>query len=362
MKTNQFVRQQRNLFKGVQTFMAKLTIKEIARMAGVSPSAVSIVVNNRKGVSEPTRARVMDIVEKLNYYPNPSSRRLLFNKTNNIGILFKKNASPMEHFFYSELNSVILQECEALGYNLIFSSLEYNNKTNEITLPNVVNYRDVDGVIFYGDIDIQIINKFNTMDIPFIIVDSHNRSEDILSVSADYYEASYTATKYLISIGHMSIAFIGTSLIPFYGNQTFFGFKKAIEENRISLPINWIQLDAFDENSSYLCMKNILSYNQAPTAIVCSADIYAIGAMRCLKDNNYKIPDDMSIIGIDDIILDQYVEPALSTIKIDKVEMGKSAIDLLIKKIENEKTGNQIITSNELVIRRSTKPVKDTKV
>ena len=337
--------------------MAKLTIKEIAKMAGVSPSAVSIVLNNRKGVSEHTRTRVMNIVKKLNYYPNPNSRRLLFNKTNNIGILFKKNVSPMEHFFYSELNNIILHECEALGYNLIFSSLEYNNKTNEIILPNVVNYRDVDGIILYGDIDTQIINKFNTMDIPFIIVDSHNVSNDILSVSADYFEAAYTATNYLINIGHKAIAFIGTSLIPHYGNQTFSGFKKAIEENRISLPINWIQLDAFDEDSSYLCMKNILSYNQAPTAIICAADIYAIGAMRCLKDSKYKIPEDMSIIGIDDIILDQYVEPALSTIKIDKMKMGKIAIDLLVKKIKNENVENQIVSSNELIIRKSTQPV-----
>ncbi|HOJ11126.1 MAG TPA: LacI family DNA-binding transcriptional regulator [Clostridiales bacterium] len=336
--------------------MAKLTIKEIAKMAGVSPSAVSIVLNNRKGVSEETRNRVMEIVEKLNYYPNPNSRRLLFNKTNNIGILFKKNASPMEHFFYSELNSIILQECEALGYNLMFSSVAFNNKTNEVILPNVVNYRDVDGVIFYGDIDIQIINKFNTLDIPFIIVDSHHTSGDILSVSADYNEASYTATSYLISIGHTSIAFIGTNLIPFYGNQTFSGFKKAIEENRISLPINWIQLDAFDENSSYICMKNILSYNQLPTAVVCSADIFAIGAMRCLRDNGTKIPENMSIIGIDDILLAQYVDPPLTTVKIDKVKMGKIAIDLLVKKIENKKAENNVISSNEIMLRNSTRP------
>jgi DNA-binding LacI/PurR family transcriptional regulator len=336
--------------------MSKLTIKEIAKIAGVSPSAVSIVLNNRKGVSEETRKRVLEIVEKLQYFPNPHSRRLIFDKTNNIAILFKKNTSPMEHFFYAELNNVILNQCEALGYNLMFSSVDFDNENNEVILPNIIKYRDVDGVIFYGDMDLQIINKFKTLEIPFIVVDSHQISSDILSVSADYYEASRMATKYLISIGHVSIAFIGTNLLPFFGNQTFSGFKKVIEENRISIPINWIQLDAIDEKSSYSCMKNILSYDTLPTALVCSADIYAIGAMRCLKDNGIKIPDDISIIGIDDILLSQYVDPPLTTIKIDKVQMGKIAIDLLVEKIENNDVTNHIINSNDLIIRDSTKP------
>jgi DNA-binding LacI/PurR family transcriptional regulator len=219
----------------------------------------------------------------------------------------------------------------------------------------------------FNDGDIESMNSFKgtdkvesptfkTLEIPFIVVDSHQISSDILSVSADYYEASRMATKYLISIGHVSIAFIGTNLLPFFGNQTFSGFKKVIEENRISIPINWIQLDAIDEKSSYSCMKNILSYDTLPTALVCSADIYTIGAMRCLKDNGIKIPDDISIIGIDDILLSQYVDPPLTTIKIDKVQMGKIAIDLLVEKIENNDVTNHIINTNDLIIRDSTKP------
>lgn len=336
--------------------MPKLTIKEIAKIAGVSPAAVSIVLNDRKGVSDETRKKVRDIVEKLQYAPNPNSRRLLFNKTNNIAVLFKKNLSPMEHLFHSELNRVILHECESLGYNLMFTSVTVDN--DNVVLPTVIKSYDVDGIIFYGDIDPLILNSIKKFDIPYIIADSHSPASDIPGVRADYMQAAYTATGYLIGIGHRNIAYIGTNSMPQYGTQTFSGFKKAIEENKIALPINWIQMDANDEESAFKCMENILSYDQLPTAVFCAADIYAIGVMRCIKQHSLQIPEDISVIGIDDIILSNYVEPPLTTVKIDKEEMGKIAMDMLIKKIEKKEVKNQIVNSDNLVIRTSTKQIK----
>ena len=102
--------------------MPRLTIKEIAKIAEVSPSAVSIVLNGKKGVSDKTRKKVQEIVKRLNYTPNPSSRRLLFNKTNNIAVLFEHSVSPLEHLFHSELNRILLHKCETAGYNLVFTS------------------------------------------------------------------------------------------------------------------------------------------------------------------------------------------------------------------------------------------------
>jgi len=333
--------------------MPKLTIKEIAKIAGVSPSAVSIVLNNRTGVSDQTRQKILDIIERLQYTPNPNSRRLLFNKTNNIAVLFRKNTSPLEHFFYSDLNRVILHECESLGYNLIFTSVAIED--NNVLLPNVIKSYDVDGIIFYGDVDPLILSSIRRYDIPFVVVDNHLPAHDIICVSADYMEAAYTATNYLISLGHKEIGYIGTSSQAHFNAQTFSGFKKAVEENEIVLPINWIQIDANDESSAYDCMKNILNYNKLPTAVFCSADIYAIGAMRCIKDHGLRIPDDISVIGIDDIILSQYTDPPLTTVKIDKVEMGKLAIDLLVKKIEKSEATSTKVSSNSIIERSTTK-------
>ena len=333
--------------------MAKLTIKEIAKIAGVSPAAVSIVLNDRKGVSDETRSKIKEIVEKLQYAPNPSSRRLLFNKTNNIAVLFEKSLSPMEHLFHLELNRVILHECELLGYNLIFSSVTVDR--NNVVLPNVIKSYDVDGIIFYGDIDPLILNNIKKFEIPFIVVDSHTVNPDILSVSADYATAAYTATNHLISCGQRDISYIGTNSMPQYGAQTFSGFKKAIEEHKIAIPLNWIQLDANDEDSAAGCMENILTYDHLPSAVFCAADIYAIGVIKCLRQHGIKIPDEVSIISIDDIVLARYVEPPLTTIRIDKEDMGRIAFELLIRRIEKSSVENRIVRSDNLIIRSSTK-------
>ncbi len=334
------------------TAMEKLTIKEIARIAGVSPSAVSIVINNKKGVSDETRKKVSSIIEKLQYIPNPSSRRLLFNKTNNIAILFEKNLSPMEHLFYSELNRVILHECETEGYNLMFTSITVEN--GNVIFPNIIKAYDVDGIILYGNIDRIIINSIKKFDIPRIVIDNHLADPETLSVNADYEEAASAAARHLVGLGHRDIAYIGNAELPNFNSQTFSGFKKVMEQNNISIPVNWIQMDANTKESAAACMKKILSGTHRPSAVLCSADIYAIGAIKSIRESGLRIPEDISITGIDDIVLSRYVEPPLTTVKIDKTEMGRTAFSMLIKKINGKDVSNTQIASDNLVARGST--------
>ena len=336
--------------------MPRLTITEIAKLAKVSPAAVSIVLNNKKGVSDETRQKITEIVERLQYTPNPNSRRLILNKTNNIAVLFKKNISPLEHFFHSEVNNAILHECEALGYNLLFTSARVEN--DNVILSNVIKAYDVDGIIFYGDMDSLIINSIKKYEIPYIIVDSHAPNSDSISVSADYEEATHTSVTHLLDLGHTDIAYIGNNSLQNYSLQTFSGFKKCMEEKGISIPMNWVQIDANDELSAYNCMKNILVHPKKPTAVFCCADIYAIGAMKCIREMGFKVPEDISVASVDDIILSQYVEPPLTTVKIDKVEMGRIAMHLLIKKIEKEQVESLVLKSDSLVIRSSTRLMK----
>ncbi|WP_309119884.1 LacI family DNA-binding transcriptional regulator [Paenibacillus sp.] len=335
--------------------MPKLTIKEIAKIAGVSPAAVSIVLNNKKGVSDETRSKISDLVAKLQYAPNPNSRRLLFNKTNNITVLIKRDTSPLENIFYSELNRVVVDECSRYNYNLIFTSVYYEN--GEVVFPQVIKSYDVDGVIFYGDTDSEIISGLKNFELPYIVIDTHLSVSSSLCVYADYMEAAYTAASYLIELGHRRIAHIGNQLLTNYSVQTFNGFKKAMEENRFELPIHWIQLDAADEHTASDSMRRILSHNELPTAIFCASDILAIGAIRCIKDHGLRVPEDISVIGIDDIILSRYIEPPLTTVKIDREEMAKYAVQLLIEKINDKESSPEsyMSTSNQIIVRSSTR-------
>ena len=333
--------------------MARLTIKQIAKIAGVSPSAVSIVLNDKKGVSDQTRIKIKDIVEKFNYIPNQNSRRLLFNKTDNIAILSKKTMSPLDRLFQAELINVILHECENRGFNLMFAS--YIKDVGKTSFPDAIKSHDVDGVIFISDIDPSIIDDLNAYEIPSVIADSHTENVQTGCFLADYYEAAYTAINYLIGLGHKAIAYLGASADKTYEAQTFTGYKIALEENGIEIPLNWIQMDSYDEASACECMNRILSFDRIPSSLFCASDICAIGAMRCIKEYGLRIPDDISVIGIDDIILSSFVEPSLTTIKIDKKKIGRLAVEMIIDRIKKEKSENIKISSNELIIRNSTK-------
>jgi LacI family transcriptional regulator len=296
---------------------------------------------------------VQKIIEQVNYTPNPNSRRLVFNRTNNIVVLFKRNISPLNHYFYSEINNVILHECEIRGYNLIFASMKIEE--DQVEFPNVIKSYDVDGILFYGDIEPFVLNSLDKYSIPYVVIDSHSPDSRRLSVTADYDAATYTAVSYLIKSGHRSIAYIGNSFLANFSAQTFSGYKKAIEESSLATNLQWIQLDAQDEFSAYQCMNNILSSNTLPTAVFCSADIYAIGAIRCIKEAGLKVPEDFSTVSIDDIVLSRYTDPMLTTVKIDKVEMGRIAMDLLIRKIQGESVESVLTKADTLVVRDSAK-------
>ncbi len=335
--------------------MARPKIEEIAKMAGVSPSAVSIVINNRKGVSEKTRQRVLKIIEETNYKPNLNSRRLLFNRTDNIAVLFERSMSPLEHAFYSELNAVILQQCEANNYNMMFTSVRRDGA--QLFLPDVISSRDVDGVIIYGDIADSVYNELGKLKIPFITIDNSMLNEKRLSVRPDYEEAVRSATNYLIDCGHEKIGYIGNENLVYFNSYAFRGFREAMSKAHLSVSFSMISTDAFDDASTNKCVKQIFSEPDKPTALMCISDLYAIPAIRALNEIGLDVPGDVSVIGVDDILLSKYIRPGLTTVRIDRVEMGKIAMSLLVKHIKGEKVESLIAGNNDIVIRESVRKI-----
>ncbi len=331
--------------------MARANIKEIAKMAGISPSAISIVINGKKGVSEETRKRVLEIIEKTNYKPNLNSRRLLFNRTDNIAVLFEKNMSPMEHAFNSELNTIILNECEAYGYNMLFASIKKEN--GKIIFPNVISSCDVDGVIMYADMDDAVYDELDRLKIPYILIDNSMPNEKHLCVRTDYCAATFLATDYLIQNGHSKIAYIGNGQLVHFNAQTFEGFKKAMTRAQLSVPFSWIKTEATDDETTAKCIKEIFADANKPTAVVCVADVYAIPAIKALREIGLNVPVDVSVAGIDDILLSKYVYPELTTVRIARKQMGKAAMELLVKRIKGELAESIVVDPNEIIIRNS---------
>jgi LacI family transcriptional regulator len=322
-------------------------------MAGISPSAVSFVINNRPGVSEETRRKVMAIIDKTNFIPNMNSRRLVYKRSYNIALVMHNEQTPFEDLFYVAITRGLLRKSKEYGYNIVFTEIDVVN--NEVHMPQMIRHHDTDGVIFLQGSDAAILRATDHLVIPYVVVDAQDRDASYTGVFVDYELSSFTATSYLIDNGHRQIAFISKGSIPHFYIQTFKGFCRALDNNGISIPPDWIQITATDEASAYECMQSILHGKNIPTAVFCSIDSFAIGAMRGARDMGYAVPDDISFIGIDNISLSAYFKPGLTTINIDKENLGELAMNMIVQKIEGMKVDSAYVASDQLVVRDSVK-------
>ncbi len=332
--------------------MKQMTIKEMAKLAGVSPSAVSIVLNNGKGVSDKTRARIQKIIDETQYVPNPMARRLLSHRTDNIAVVFNRKISPLDHAFYSELNAVILRECEKNDLNLMLSS--YTFQDGNVQMPGVLKRRDVDGILLYGDLEEEVMKALEAFQLPLVLLDNSQARSSQLTVTADYNSAAYLATKHLIGLGHTRIAYLGDPSLPHFSANTLDGFRRAMAEHGLEIPRGWIGniLPTGDRQNSF--WEELLDGRKGPTAVMCSADIYAIQLIRALKKQGIRVPEQISVVGIDNILIGEYTSPRLTTVEIDIVSMGQRAMAQLLRLIAGEPADSVVVSSSCLLVREST--------
>lgn len=337
--------------------MSKVTIRDIARIAGVSPATVSLVLNNKIGISEATRNRVLEVVQMAGFTPNVNSRRLSMKKSFNISIIMNNASSPFANLFYYEVAGGLMERSKKYGYNVVFTDIQI--QAGQIVLPRIVEQFDTDGIVFFQDTDETVLQEIFQRGIPYVVVDAHKIYEayDFTGIYTDNEKASYTATKYLIDNGHREIAFVGSSYQRDFYVQCFTGFIRALNENKLSIPSSWIQIDARDDLSAYACMTKIIQSGPLPTAVYCPGDIFAIGVSKCAKDHGLKLPEELSVIGFDNIIISRFCEPQLTTIGIDMVAMGTLAMDIIEKKIKGEPVTNTTVESSRIIIRESVRKI-----
>ncbi len=334
--------------------MKKVTVKEIAKMAGVSVTAVSFVLNNKPGVSEETRKKVQKIIDETGFKPNLNSKKLVLNKSFNICLIINSFASPFEDLFYFEITRGILNRSQKYNYNITISK----PAEGKDELPDIVYSGDTDGIIFMQDISRKLMDKAIASGVPFVVVDSHSTVEGITSVNADYRSATFEATKFLLENGHRDIAMISSETVPDFHTQTLAGFTEAMKEFGLTPNPEYYGYCATGENTAYEAAKNLFACKKRPTAVLCTVDSFAIGAMHCAKDLRLSIPKDVSFMGIDDILLSRYIEPRLTTVGIDKVKMGELAMDMLLQKIKGKKQ-DSVLLPMELVVRESVKNLSE---
>lgn len=333
--------------------MAKL--KDVAKLACVSSGTVSNVLSKRRKVSTFTERRVLQAIKKLNYQPNLVARSLRRgNITNLIALLVPDVSNP----FYAEISKGCEDCAKKYGYALLLCNTIYNTGFIK-TYIQILYQRQVDGIVFTSAPDEEYISEMGKIKLPFVVVDDAKDNTDFPVVKIDNINSTYKAVSYLIKRGRKRIGFISETSKMDTIKERFKGYKLALKENSIDYNPSIVSFG--EENNikeiqyGYNAMQNFLKNKLKIDAVFATNDLIAIGNLRAIKEFSLKVPDDIAVIGFDDIELASYVEPKLTTVHQPIYEIGFSAIELLIKIINKEKLKEKkIILGTELVIREST--------
>lgn len=331
------------------------TIYEIAKKAGVSPTTVSKVINDYPDVSEKTRIKIKNILEEEKFYPNSQAQTLITKKTWTLGVVYYENLGlGLNHPFFGGVIEAFKNQADKYGYSLLFGSK--NNRLGNDTFLEYFQHKNVDGIaIICAEYDDKETLEMVESDIPIVVVDM--LSKDASTVGSNNEDGTRIAINYLYELGHRKIAHIpGTD----YGSNwpsdmRKNGYVNTMEELGLEVKKGYISKSGvYDVKGGYNAMIELLNLEDRPTAVFVASDMMAIGAMEAINDSGLKVPQDISIIGFDDIEVAKYTTPKLTTIKQKADSIGKVAIDLLVKQI-NSKTKLKInkLIPVELVIRES---------
>lgn len=328
------------------------TIREVAKKAGVSVTTVSHVVNQTRFVAEETEKRVVAAMHQLNYRPNTLARSLRRGETHTIGLIVPDSANP----YFAEVARAMEEKAFRAAYSTILCNSD-NDLEKEKRYTEVLINKQVDGIIFMacGD-DILSLQELIERQTPAIIVDRLLDQIELDSVVSDNFQGGYLATNHLISTGHHRIAIIRGPSNVTPSAKRFDGYLKALEENEIPSNPSWIKSGDFHPPSGYHATTELLSLAERPDAIFACNDLMAIGALRAAYEANLKVPEDLSIIGYDNIELASFTQPALSTIAQPIDNLAERAVHLLLKKINNPCSPTiRESLSNQLIIRETTR-------
>ncbi|MBW9172222.1 LacI family DNA-binding transcriptional regulator [Clostridium estertheticum] len=327
----------------------EVTIKDIAKIAKVSHTTVSRALNNSPFISDLTKAKIMTIAKELNYVPNYSAKSLVLNRSYNIGLIFTTiSEATSSRFFYETISGV--NSAIKGSYNLVVRGIDdYKDFTS-------VNRKRFDGIILMSqsNSDNSFIYYLMEKKIPLVVLNRYIDESSIVNILSSDKKGVYEAVNYLIQNGHKDIAIIEGKKGFNSTTERKNGFLDALIENKIQINSNYIVEGNYTIGSGYDAMKKLLSLSEIPTAVFCSNDEMAIGAMKATVEAGLNVPNDISIMGFDGMQLGDYLTPALTTVRRPIIEISKIGAEKLLSIIENNTDdGEKIYISTELIKRDS---------
>jgi LacI family transcriptional regulator len=326
------------VFYAMEALVSPVTIHDIAQEAKVSISTVSRVINNTKEVSPELRSRVSNIIEKHGFKPNLIARSLVTRKTGVIAII----VADISNTVFGALSKGIENVCRQRDYTLIVcESGSYIE--NEIKLLRTMSNRNIDGLLFAcTDVHRDLVDEIKAQKYPTVLVNQEmpgfSVGDPLPAVVLDNTQAIKDAIRFLYENGHRRIAFIGGREKDYSaGQKRYNGYIQALTDLGLEYSESYVNYGDFSFESGYRCMRKIYEENsQLPTAAMACSDLMAIGAMNYLEKINIKVPDNISIMGFDDIEFATYVKPELSTVRISYYDEGIIAAQTLFSLLEGQ--------------------------
>ncbi len=327
------------------------TMKDIARLAGVSTSTESHVINKSRFVSDEIAERVNNAAQQLNYAPSALARSLKMNRPKTIGMLVTTSTNP----FFGEVVKGVERSCYHQGSNLILCNTEGDNQRMKASINTLLQKR-VDGLLLMcSTLEGERLDVFDRYpDIPIVVMDWGPILFASDKIQDNSLQGGYMAAKHLIECGHKEIGCITGPLIRHQAQMRYEGYKRALAEAGIAINPDWIVESDFECEGGYQAFEKLYQRGKLPSALFVSNDMMAMGVIQAASQRGLRVPDDLSLIGYDDVHIAKFMTPALTPIHQPKYRLGKAAVDTLLYRLENPDTTAQVVQLEPtLVVRNS---------
>jgi LacI family transcriptional regulator len=331
-----------------------ITIADVAKIANVSKATVSAVLNNKSSVAPHTREKVLEVIKRLNYRPSEVARSLSSKKTRCIGLVIKEIDNP----YFAKVMKGVFDTCCKNGFTVLLGSSELSPAQEMQSIETLASQR-VDGLIISPlqdqEIDFTYLADLQRGNYPLVTLGTiKNYTTNVVDI--DNVSAAYQAVNYLIALGHTEIAYFAGPSYSSHSTDRLAGYQQAFIDHNLPIPKNFIQQVGSYIGNSYQVGIEFFSQNtHLPTAVFCYNDLVAIGLINALLELGIQVPDQISVIGFDDIDICESVKIPLTTVHVPAYEIGRKAAELLIRQIMNpdEILNEKIILEAKLIGRDS---------
>jgi DNA-binding LacI/PurR family transcriptional regulator len=333
-----------------------MNIEAVAKLAKVSTATVSRTINGTAKVSPETAERVHRAIEALNFYPDTNARALGSGRSNLFGLIISDITNP----FFPEIVKSFEDFAVANGQDVLISNTNYDSERMKLCVRRMLQRR-VDGVaIMTSEMDESLVTSFRRRHIPLVFLDSIAIGPGINCVRIDYTAGINAAVEHLTNLGHHRIAFISGPLRLPSARIRYKAFMESSARDHLDQNPHLMEEGNHRVEGGHEAMQRILTSDAMPTAVLASNDLTAIGAMGAITEAGLRVPEDISVVGYDDIQLSAYTTPPLSTVRLPRAEIARSAFDALLQAMQpgasKPSSGKEYVVHPEFVARKSTGP------